>query len=49
MLMKSCNGIGIFKVNGVFICMGIRSKEIYCVGSMEKCTACLEAKREVLA
>lgn len=42
MLVKSYNGIGIFRVNGVYICMGIRSKEIYCVGSMEKCSKALE-------
>lgn len=47
MLMKSYKGIGIFRVNGVFICMGIVSKEIYCVGSMEKCNKYLE--KEVLS
>lgn len=44
MLMKACNEMGIFKVNGIYICMGIRSKEIYCIGSLEKCNEYLESE-----
>lgn len=44
MMVRSYNGKGIYEVNGIYICMGIRSKEIYCIGSLEKCNKYLESE-----
>lgn len=46
-MVKSYKGFGVFKVNGVYICMGIHTKEIKVIGSIEKCNEYLESLREV--
>lgn len=40
MIVKIYCGCAIYKVDGVYICMDRYTKEIHCVGSLEKCNKC---------